>query len=113
MEGREIDRFISEYKPGLSEYCSTVIDENGLVYECRDGHIKTLIDMTGDREVLTEVPEGESMLFFLADKMHCVLVDYENQIFSGELTKSQRRALDKLALAGLIKMNAVDIKKKC
>ena len=113
MEGREIEKFIREYKPGLSEYCSTVIDENGLVYECEKGHINTLTEMAGDRNVLAEVPEGSSMLFYLADRMHCVLVDYENQIYSRELTVPQRRALDRLAFSGLIKMNAVDIQKKC
>lgn len=111
--GVSIEKFIKEYAPGLTEYCCVVIDDSGLIHECSENHLKTLTVMSGDDSILSKIPDGISPLFYLTDMLKCVIVDYENQIFSGTLSLEQRESLEKLEEAGLIKKNVINIKSKC
>ena len=86
--------FVATFHSELSEYCPCVIDWEGQVHECN------------------EVPENISPLFYLTAKLKCVLVDYENQIYSEDLSQEQRYALLDLSEAKLILLNPTDIKGK-
>ena len=104
--------FVATFHSELSEYCPCVIDWEGQVHECKDCHLDTLIQISGDDEYLNEVPENISPLFYLTAKLKCVLVDYENQIYSEDLSQEQRYALLDLSEAKLILLNPTDIKGK-
>lgn len=104
--------FVETYQSELSEYCPCVIDWEGQVFECPDGHLDTLIHISGDEEYLNEVPENISPLLYLTAKLKCILVDYESQIYSGDLSQEQRYALLDLSEAKLILLNPMDIKGK-
>ena len=109
----DTDNFIREYDPGLSEYCCIVIDKNGHIHECSENHLKTLISMSKDSDILSKIPEGKSPLFYLTDRLQCITVDYENQLFAGNVTKEQTDTLEKLRSAGMMIKNMIDIKKEC
>jgi len=102
-----IDEFIEQFKPEMSEYCPIVIDREGKVYETPDGHLHKLVELFGDSEILSKIPKDESPLLYLTARLGCVIVDYENQIYMGELTDAQKEALDKLIAAGLIASHLV------
>lgn len=104
-----IEQFLIQYHPGLSQYCTAVIDRDGDIEACQVSHLKTMIEMYGDPDILSKIPEGNSPLFWLVNHLHCVLVDYENQLYSGELTGAQQQALEALAMHGLICENRKNI----
>lgn len=104
-----VEQFVKEYNPGMSEYCSAVVDVRGDVVPCQVNHLKTMIELYGDPDVLTKIPKDNSPLFWLINKLECVLVDYENQIFSGVLNEEQERTLKYLAAHELICENRKNI----
>ncbi len=101
--------FVKNYEQKLSEYCPCIIDWNGEVYECEESHLEELVKLSGDSEILSEIPKEVSPLFYLTEKLKCVVVDYENQLYSREFSQEQRYALLDLAEAKLILVNFVDI----
>ena len=108
----EADQFISSYQPRMTQYCPVIIDRNGGIHECTNGHLNTMIEMNGDPELLSKLPKNAAPLFWLCDHLHAIVVDYENQVHSGELTREQRIAMDKLAAAGLIQQHLMNIRGK-
>lgn len=108
MNARE---FIKSYQPKFEEYCPCVIDWKGEVYECTSSHLDTLIELNGDEDILNKIPENTSPLFYLTEKLRCVLVDYENQVYCEDFSQEQRYALLDLAEAKLIMVNPMDIHK--
>lgn len=104
-----VKEFIAGYQPKFSEYCPCVIDWQGEVYECKTSHLDELIRLGGDEDILSELPKELSPLFYLIDRLRSVAVDYENQIYSGELSAEQKEALQDLAEAGLITMSLTNI----
>lgn len=105
----KIEQFVAQYHPGLSHYCTAVIDRDGDIEACQVSHLKTMMEMYGDPDILSKIPEDNSPLFWLLNRLHCVLVDYENQLYSGELTGAQEQALEALATHGLICENRKNI----
>jgi hypothetical protein len=105
----KVEEFIASYKPNLQEYCPCIIDREGEVYECEEGHLEALIQLSGKSDILSEIPQNLSPLYYMTDKMRCVVVDYENQIYSGTLSKKQRHALLALEGAGKIRSHLIDI----
>lgn len=99
--------FIEYYKPEMSEYCPIVIDYNGDIYECPEGHLHKLVELSGDAAIMNEIPKDESPLMYLTGRLRCVIVDYENQIYMEELSDDQSQALEILSAAGLIKSHTV------
>jgi len=99
----KIEDFIDVYNPKMSEYCPVIICEDGEVYECSEGHLQVLVRISGDNEILQKIPKDISPLMYLAAYLHCVVVDYENQIYFGELSIKQVEAIDALDKEGLIK----------
>ena len=108
----KVKEFIAGYHPKLSEYCPCVIGWNGDVYECRMSHLDTLVTLSGDKDILSRIPENVSPLFYLTMQQKSVIVDYENQIYSQELSKEQSEALEALKEAGLITRNITNIGSK-
>lgn len=105
--------FVKNYKPELSEYCPCIIDWQGEVYECKQGgHLDTLIQINGNEDILSQVPENISPLLYLTAKLKCILVDYENQIYNKDMSQEQRYALLDLSEAKLILLNPKDINGK-
>ncbi|MFV0465293.1 MAG: hypothetical protein ACK5ML_04400 [Lachnospiraceae bacterium] len=98
----KIQEFIRTYKPKFQEYCPAVIDSEGNVYECSVSHLKTLEEIAKSQEKEIVIPGNVSPLLFLTAKLSCVLVDYENQIYSISLTNEQQEALLLLYQAKLI-----------
>ncbi|MBO5372787.1 MAG: hypothetical protein J6A75_08710 [Lachnospiraceae bacterium] len=104
--------FVAAYKPKYSEYCPCVIEWNGEVHECLGSHLDELVRLSGNEKILNEIPQNISPLFYLTGKLHCVVVDYENQLYSEDLSQEQRYALLDLAEAKLILLNHMDVSKK-
>ena len=70
------------------------------------------MEISGDKDILSGIPKEVSPLFYLTEKLKCVVVDYENQLYAEELSQEQRYALLDLAEAKLILVRPVDIKGK-
>ncbi|MBQ7557386.1 MAG: hypothetical protein IJT00_04915 [Lachnospiraceae bacterium] len=104
----DVDEYVSSFRPGLSEYCPGIIDREGKFYECPEGHLEKLKELAGD--MVLNIPKDVSPLFYLTDKLGCVIVDYDNQVRSGVLTEPQIRSLYVLEKEGLIKINLSDLK---
>ena len=68
----------------MSEYCPGIIDREGRFYECPEGHLEKLKELAGD--MVSDIPKDVSPLFYLTDKLGCVIVDYDDQVRSGVLT---------------------------
>ena len=107
------EQFIEVYRPHMSEYCSAVIDAGGELHACKVSHLRTMIELYGDPEILSKIPEGKSPLFWLVIRLECVLVDYENQVYSEKINPLQEHALKLLEEKGLIKKNRKDIHGNC
>lgn len=97
------EQFIKYYSPEMSEYCPVVIREDGNIFDSSLGHLQTLVHLSGDPDILSSIPGDVSPLMYLAAKEKCVIVDFENQVYVGELSPRQSEALDALAGAGLIR----------
>ncbi len=101
------DGFIKYYSPSMSEYCPVVIREDGNIFDSGIGHLQTLVSLSHDHDVLSTIPKDVSPLLYLAEKLKCVIVDYENQIYIESLSPKQEEALDALCAAGLIRDNRI------
>lgn len=104
----DIDEFVNTYNPGLSEYCPGILDKEGRMYECPNGHLEKLKELAGDS--VPDIPKDVSPLFFYTVRLGCVIVDYDNQLRSGELTEAQIRSLYVLEKAGFVRINLSDLK---
>ncbi len=91
----------------MSEYCPVIICADGNIFDSSLGHIQTLVSLSGDPDVLASIPKDVSPLLYLASSLHCVIVDYENQIYVDSLTPAQEEALDALSEAGLIQNHRI------
>lgn len=105
----KIKEFIASFQPKFSEYCPCIITWNGEIHVCETNHLDEMIHLSGDKNILSEIPQNVSPLFYLTEKLCCVVVDYENQLYSAELSQEQKEALLRLAEAKLIILNPVDI----
>lgn len=90
-----------------------VIDREGEIHACAVSHLKTMMELYGDPEILGKIPEGKSPLFWLILQLGCVVVDYENQIYSETINPAQEHALQLLEQRGLILQNRKDIHGNC
>lgn len=107
------EKFVETYRPHMSEYCSAVIDSEGEVHACEVSHLRTMIELSGDPELLSKIPDGKAPLFWLIIRLGCVLVDYENQVYSERVNSLQEHALKLLEDRGLIRRNRKDIHGNC
>lgn len=106
-----VECFVKHYHPGISEYCPITIARDGNVFDSTIGHLQTLIMISGDHDILSKIPKDKSPLFYLIDALQCVIVDYENQIYSKSMTDEQKNAINYLIKRGLIKEHLSNIEK--
>ncbi len=106
-----LKEFVEKHKNDEKGYCPCIIDWQGEVYECPQGHLNALLDLVGKREFLAEIEQNVSPLFYMILKTRAVVVDYENQVYSEELSMKQRYALIDLGENGLISVNLKNIHK--
>lgn len=104
--------FIEKHRSDERGYCPCVVDTQGDVYECPKGHLEALMELGKENVLLNEIPDDISPLFYMIFQTEAVAVDYENQVYCGELTQEQRYALIDLSENGLIHINLKQIHKK-
>lgn len=101
--------FIEKHKEDTKGYCPCVVDYEGNVYECPKGHLEALMELGREKNLLLEIPDNISPLFYMIFQTKAVAVDYENQVYSDELTQEQRYTLIELSEVGLIRINLKNI----
>lgn len=106
-----VKEFIEKHRYDEKGYCPCIIDFQGNMYECPQGHLNALLDLVGRRELLAEIQNNVSPLFYLIVVTKAVAVDYENQVYSEELSSEQKDALNALDEIGLISINLQNIHK--
>ena len=69
------------------------------------------MELEKKQNLLEEIPDNISPLFYMIFQTGAVVVDYENQVYSDDLTQEQRYTLIELSEAGLIRINLKNIHK--
>ncbi len=92
MTARE---YIDVKKAQGTTMCSAILYPDGRIEECVKSHLKTLMLPFGN-DIWDKIPKDMSPLFFMTAYTGAVLIDYENQIYSEELTDEQYKALNEL-----------------
>ena len=100
--------FIEKHMNDPRGYCPCIIDAKGEVYECPKGHFDELMELGKEKNLLLEIPDEISPLFYMIFQTGAIAVDYENQVYGEELTQEQRYTLIDLSEVGLIQ---IDLKK--
>lgn len=103
--------FIEKHKNDPVGYCPCVVDSKGDVYECPKGHLETLMELAGNGDKLEDIPNDISPLFYMITQTKAVAVDYENQVYSEEMTQEQRYTLIELSEHGMIQIDLKNIHK--
>lgn len=88
--------------------CAAILYPDGDVEECVKSHLETMIDSLGSN-IWERIPPEESPLFWLAAYMGVVLIDYENQLYSEQLTKEQDQALEEMYRGSILLEHLKDI----
>ena len=101
--------FIEIHRKDPKGYCPCVVDVEGDVYECPQGHLDALLKLEGKQETLADIPKDMAPLFYMIAKTKAVAVDYENQVYSQELTQGQQNTLTALSEEGLISLDLKNI----
>lgn len=115
-------QYVALKKPQNTTMCSAVLYPDGNIEECLKSHLKTLMLPFGN-DIWDEIPDDISPLFYMTAYTGAVLIDYENQIYSEDLTKEQSDALEELYSENVIlkspkvihcgnKALGIDIKRK-
>ena len=101
--------FIEKHKGEPKGYCPCIVDVKGDVYECPQGHLNALLELGEEKKQLTEIPDDISPLFYMIFQTKAVAVDYENQVYSNDMTQEQRYTLIDLSENGMILINLKNI----
>lgn len=88
--------------------CAAILYPDGNVEECIKSHLETMIDSLGSH-IWEQIPAEESPLFWLTAHMGVVLIDYENQLYSEQLTKEQQKAMKEMYEGGILLEHLKDI----
>lgn len=104
-----VETYIKWKKPLHTTMCAALLYPNGDIEECKFGHLKAMIADVGEY-AWDLIPQEESPLFFMTAYTGVVLIDYENQIYSEQLTKEQEAALDAMYAEGVLVRHLCDIK---
>ncbi len=88
--------------------CAAILYPDGNVEECIKSHLETMINSLGSH-IWEQIPAEESPLFWLTAYMGVVLIDYENQLYSEQLTKEQDEALKEMYQSGILLEHLKDI----
>lgn len=87
--------YIKNKKQQNTTLCAAILYPDGDIEECITSHLKTVIDHLGN-EIWDQIPKDESPLFWLTAYTGVVMLDYENQLYSEQLTKAQEDVLRQL-----------------
>ncbi|MGN0483556.1 MAG: hypothetical protein ACI4HI_08395 [Lachnospiraceae bacterium] len=101
--------FIEKEKDREIGYCACLVQEDGSIVEIEKGHLGALVELYGDETILSKLPQDVAPMFWLIEKTNVVVVDYENQIYSEDMTQEQRKALIALSDAKRIRVHLFDI----
>lgn len=89
--------------------CAAILYPDGDVKECVKSHLKTIIAALGN-DIWDQIPQEESPLFWLTAYTGVVLIDYENQLYSEQLTAEQEKALKEMYQSGILLDNLKNIR---
>lgn len=101
--------FTKTYQTQFTQYCPCIITIEGEVTECADGHTEALQELFEKLYPGEDVPKDVMPMQYLIVRTGAVVVDYENQVYSEQLTDEQKEALRILADAGMIEIHLGDI----
>lgn len=104
-----VEEFIAQEQSRPIGYCACLVAEDGSVVPIENGHLNALIEYYGNSNILAELSDDIAPMFWLITKTRVVVVDYENQLYSEDLTQEQRKSLIALAEAKRIRVNLFDI----
>ena len=108
----EQDEAIVEIEEGIFSSIPKILipdAEEGDVIECHSGHTEALMELYQKKNPKKTIPGGVMPMHYLIVKLHAVVVDYENQVYSDRLNGMQKEALSRLADCGMIEMHLADI----
>lgn len=105
----KIQEFINTFQTQFTQFCPCVITEDGEVIECRLGHTEALLAIYEKKYPGENVPKEVVPMQYLIVRLHAVVVDYENQVYSDSLNTAQKEALSCLADSGMIEMHLANI----
>ncbi|MCF2642989.1 MAG: hypothetical protein PUB46_04860 [Lachnospiraceae bacterium] len=105
----KIQEFINTFQTQFTQFCPCVITEDGEVIECRLGHTEALLAIYEKKYPEENVPKEVVPMQYLIVRLHAVVVDYENQVYSDSLNTAQKEALSCLADSGMIEMHLANI----
>ncbi len=105
----KINQFLQFYETKPKGYCPCIIDPQGDILECPHGHLEALFNLDEGHNMLGEIPDNVSPLFYMLQKTGAVAVDYEAQIYSGTLTDSQQAVLKELSRLEFIVYNPMNV----
>lgn len=88
--------------------CAAILYPDGDIKECVKSHLKTIIASLGS-DIWEQIPKEESPLFWLTSYTGVVLIDYENQLYSEQLTGEQEAALREMYQSGILMEHLKDI----
>ena len=108
----KIQEFINTFQTQFTQFCPCVITEDGEVIECRLGHTEALLAIYEKKYPGENVPKEVVPMQYLIVRLHAVVVDYENQVYSDSLNAAQKEALSCLADSGMIEMHLANIHAK-
>ena len=101
--------FIETYRTQFTQYCPCIITAEGEVLECASGHTEALQELFGKLYPGEMIPKEAMPMQYLIVRLHAVVVDYENQVYSDSLNTAQKEALSCLADSGMIEMHLANI----
>ncbi len=101
--------FIHNFDRKFTEFCPCVIGQDGETWDCEKGHLMTLQEIYKERYQVEELPPEAMQMFYLIVKLQVIVVDYENQIYSDNISGEQQKALEALEKENLIQMHLMNI----
>lgn len=107
----KVQEFIEKHRKEPKGYCPCVIDAKGEVHECPKGHLQALLELGEKEKLLSEIPHDVSPLFYMICDTQAIAVDYENQVYSEELTQEQYDTMKELSEHELMQVNLMNIHK--
>lgn len=97
----KVSDYIKHKKQQNTTLCAAILYPEGEIEECVNSHLKTMITYLGDT-IWEQIPKDESPLFWITAYTGVVMLDYENQLYSEQLTEVQRDVLRQLYDAGVL-----------
>ncbi|MDD3369893.1 MAG: hypothetical protein PHP50_13610 [Lachnospiraceae bacterium] len=101
--------FIHYNQTKYQVFCSCILSPDGTITECKEGHLKTLMAVSGIKNLWNILPGNASPLFWIIIQSGCVAVDFENQLYNRALTGPQKDVLEAFWEAKIIMLHPIDL----